>query len=153
MFTVSSKIISAAVPSSDPALATSSKSSGTSRCSAVRNGVDEPPGVKNFSVRPFGIPPARSSSSRRVVPSGTSYCPGRTTCPDSEKIFGPGDFGVPIDRHQSAPPSTMYGTLAIVSTLLITVGQEYSPSTAGNGGGRPGGARGAPPAARTGGPP
>jgi hypothetical protein len=56
------------------------------------------------------------------------------TRPEIEYSFGPGDFSVPIDFHQSAPPSTMYGTLAIVSTLFTTVGDEYSPCVAGNGG-------------------
>ena len=34
----------------------------------------------------------------------------------------PLDFSVPMLRNHCAPPSTMYGTLAIVSTLLTTVG-------------------------------
>ena len=46
----------------------------------------------------------------------------------------PVDFWVPISANQSALLSTIDGTEAIDSTLLITVGQEYSPSTAGNGG-------------------
>jgi hypothetical protein len=41
---------------------------------------------------------------------------------------------VPMVFHQSAPPSTMYGTLAMVPTLLTTVGQAYRPWVAGNGG-------------------
>ena len=53
------------------------KSSGTSRCSAVSSGVEEPPGVQNFSSCPARMPPARSSSSRSVMPSGASYWPGR----------------------------------------------------------------------------
>ena len=83
---VSSKICSARVPSMDPAAATDSKSSGTSRCWSVSSGVDEPPGVQNFSRCPARIPPARSSSSRSVMPSGASYWPGVVTCPDSEKM-------------------------------------------------------------------
>ena len=82
--TVSLKICKAVVPSIEPAPAAPSKSSGTSRCSAVNSGVDEPPGVQNFSGTPSFMPPARSRSSRRVVPSGASYWPGRVTCPDSE---------------------------------------------------------------------
>jgi hypothetical protein len=35
----------------------------------------------------------------------------------------PGDFSVPIDRNQSTPLRMIGGTLAMVSTLLITVGQ------------------------------
>ena len=72
------------VPSIEPAAATSSKDSGTSRCSAVKIGVDDPPGVKNFSGMPSSMPPASSSNCRSVVPIGASYWPGRVTCPDSE---------------------------------------------------------------------
>jgi hypothetical protein len=82
--TVSLKICNAVVPSMDPAAAAPSKSSGTSMCSAVNSGVDDPPGVQNFSGIPSFIPPASSSSSRSVVPIGASYWPGRVTCPDSE---------------------------------------------------------------------
>jgi hypothetical protein len=39
-----------------------------------------------------------------------------------------------MERNQSTPLSTIDGTLAMVSTLLITVGQPYRPATAGNGG-------------------
>ena len=45
----------------------------------VSNGVEEPPGVQNFSVRPARMPPVRSSSWRSVMPSGASYCPGLFT--------------------------------------------------------------------------
>ena len=41
-------------------------------------------GVQNFSSCPGRTPPAISSNSRIVVPMGASYCPGRTTRPDSE---------------------------------------------------------------------
>ena len=37
-------------------------------------------------------------------------------------------------RYHSAPPSTIGATLQMVSTLLTTVGEAYSPATAGNGG-------------------
>src|SRR6266508_3645608 len=70
---VSSSTIMAFVPSSDPAAWTSSNPICTSRWSAVRKGVDEPPGVKAFSRLPSRIPPAYSSmSSRAVVPMGAS---------------------------------------------------------------------------------
>jgi len=62
------------------------------------------------------------------------------TCPDREKMPNPFDFPVPIAANQSGPFATISGTEARVSTLLITVGQAYSPATAGNGGlsrGRP----------------
>ena len=74
------------------------------------------------------------------MPSGASYWPGVVTCPDSEKMPNPLDFSVPRPANQSAPLATIDGTLAIDSTLLITVGQAYRPATAGKGGrsrGRP----------------
>ncbi len=48
--------------------------------------------------------------------------------------MNPADFSVPMLLNQSAPPRTIDGTLAIDSTLFTTVGQAYSPATAGNGG-------------------
>src|SRR6516164_1889651 len=118
----------------DPAAPTDSKSSGTFRCSSVNSGVDDPPGVQNFSRCPARTPPARSSSSASVMPSGASYWPGTVTWPLSEKMPYPVDRPVPIPANQAAPLVTIDGTDAIDSTLLITVGQEYRPSTAGNGG-------------------
>jgi len=76
--------MTAVVPSIEPASAAPSKSSGTSMCSAVNIGVDEPPGVQNFSGMPSFMPPAMSSSSRSVVPSGHSYWPGFSTWPEIE---------------------------------------------------------------------
>ena len=72
------------VPSIEPAAAIASKSIGVSRCSAVSSGVDEPPGVQNFSRWPGCIPPDRSMSWRSVVPSPHSYWPGSLTRPDTE---------------------------------------------------------------------
>ena len=68
------------------------------------------------------MPPARSISSRSVMPSGASNWPGFTTWPESEKIPKPLDFSVPIEANHSAPCSTIEGTEAIDSTLLMTVG-------------------------------
>src|SRR5262249_37996354 len=93
-------------------------------------GVDDPPGVQNFSRCPDRTPPARSSSSRSVMPSGASYWPGTVTCPLREKMPNPVDFWVPIPANQAAPSVMIDGTEAIDSTLLITVGQ-------GGGGGPP----------------
>ena len=59
--------------------------------SPVKSGVDDPPGVQNW-WRPARMPPASSSSSRRVMPSGASYWPGRVTCPDSENRPKPWTF-------------------------------------------------------------
>ena len=58
-----------------------------------------------------------------VTPSRASYWPGRVTCPNSEYSVKPGDFSPPINRNDSTPLRMIDGTLAIVSTSLITVGQ------------------------------
>src|SRR2546427_385398 len=44
--------------------------------------------------------------SRSGVPIGSSYVPGRTTWPETQKSFGPGLFSGPIERNQSAPRAT-----------------------------------------------
>ena len=88
----------------------------------MSSGVEEPPGVQNFSSWPSRIPPDSSNSCRRVMPNGASYCPGRRTWPDSEYSVKPLLFSVPMLENHAAPPSTMLGTLAIDSTLLTTVG-------------------------------
>ena len=49
-------------------------------------------------------------------------------------MLGPVDFSVPMPAYHSAPRSMMCGTFDSVSTLLMTVGLAYRPSTAGNGG-------------------
>src|SRR5699024_12290889 len=66
----------------------------------------DPPGVQNLRVCPSRIPPAMSSSSRRVMPSGASYWPGLVTCPDREKKPNPADFSVPMEVNHSAPLAT-----------------------------------------------
>ena len=110
------------MPSWDPAAATDSKSSGTSRCWSVRIPADDPPAVQNFSRCPARIPPARSSSSRSVVPSGASNVPGVVTWPERLKMAWPLDFSVPMAANQSAPLRMIAGTLAIDSTLFTFVG-------------------------------
>ena len=101
----------------------------------MKIGVDDPPGVQNFSGW-FGsrMPPAMSRSSRKVIPSGASYWPGCLTCPEREKMPKPWDFSVPMSENHSAPWSTIGGIEAIDSTLLTTVGRAYRPATAGKGG-------------------
>lgn len=97
-------------------------------------GVEEPPGVQNFSRWPGRMPPLMSSSWRSVMPSGASYWPGLATCPLSEYSVKPGDFSLPIDLNQSLPLLRIAGTDAMDSTLFTTVGQAYRPATAGKGG-------------------
>ena len=60
------------VPSREPAAAIESKSIGVSRWSAVRKGVDEPPGVQALIRLPSLIPPAISMSCPAGVPMGAS---------------------------------------------------------------------------------
>src|SRR5919204_1242855 len=54
--------------------------------------------------------------------------------PESENTTVPGDGSAPRAAYQAPPCSTISGTVAIVCTLLISVGDAYSPETAGNGG-------------------
>ena len=89
----------------------------------MRIGVEDPPGVQNFSRCPARIPPAISMSSRMVIPNGASYWPGLATWPESEKIPWPVDFSVPMSANQSEPCRTIGGTEAMLSTLLTTVGR------------------------------
>src|SRR5699024_1745607 len=103
-----------------------------SRCSSVRIGVEDPPGVQNLSLCPSRIPPARSSSWRSVMPRGASYWPGLVTCPDRLNRPWHLERSVPIESNQPSPSRTMPGTEAIDSTLFTTVGRAYRPATAGN---------------------
>src|SRR5579862_9860519 len=72
--------------------------------------------------------------SRNVVPLGSSYTPGLTTWPLTQNKRLPPFFSLPNFAYHSAPLLMMGGTQAMVSTLLITVGQPNNPITAGNGG-------------------
>ena len=51
-----------------------------------------------------------------------------------QNIFVPVFFGFPIEANHFAPLLNIVGTTAIVSTLLIIVGQPYKPINAGKGG-------------------
>ena len=67
----------------------------------MNSGVEEPPGVQNFSLCCGSrMPPAMSSSSRRVIPSGASNWPGRRTWPDRLKIPKPGGL---VGAHALEP--------------------------------------------------
>ena len=56
------------------------------------------------------------------VPNGYSYRPGRSQSPDTEWIFVPVDFGVPMAAHQAPPLRAMCAAAQKVSTLLTMVG-------------------------------
>ncbi len=92
---------------------------------------DAPPGWMAPSVLPSDTPPARSSSSRAVVPIGTQYTPGRSTWPETAKNFSPACSrrlaGRPCAFHQAAPRRAMTGTWANVSTEFISVGWPCRP--------------------------
>ena len=96
---------------------------------------DGPPICTALYDRPPGMPPPMSKTiSRSGVPIATSTRPVRATLPESANTFVPLLDAVPIDENHAAPRSTMAGTLASVSTLLMTVGLPKRPRTAGNGG-------------------
>src|SRR5680860_1628193 len=71
---------------------------------------------------------ARGHAQRPFVVAGPHDLAG-----DAEDL-GAGDFSLPMERYHSTPCSTMCGTFMIVSTLFTTVGEAYSPATAGKGG-------------------
>ena len=62
---------------------------------------------------------------------GTSTSPVLLILPTREKIFVPLLVAVPRPANQAAPRRMIEGTLAQVSTLLITVGRPQSPDWAG----------------------
>lgn len=113
-----------------PMLLSESKSSGKSRCSslAVVAPPEGPPICTALNFLPFGMPPPMSkTTSRMVVPIGTSIRPVLTTLPVRAKAFVPGLFSVPMLWYQSTPFLMISGTLANVSTLLSTVGSAHRP--------------------------
>src|ERR1700692_2047434 len=73
-------------------------------------------------------------SDRRVVDTDASTTPGLTTWPETEESRVPPCVLVPRPANHSAPRLMMWGTAAIVSTLLTMVGWPKAPLTAGNGG-------------------
>src|SRR3970282_1062629 len=133
---VSSSITTTAPdPNMEPAFATESKSKGVSSWLAVSTGVDDPPGITAFTFLPFQHPPPTFSLSRRSgKPMGNSYTRGLFTCPVNKNKRVPPCFGGLIEGYPSPPCRRIAGTDESVSTLLITVGQPYSPTTAGKGG-------------------
>jgi len=91
-----------------------------------------PPVWAALNCLPPGMPPPMSKMiSRSVIPIGTSMRPVRAILPASAKTLVPFDFSVPTAAKALAPPETMAGTLAKVSTLLMRVGIPPRPLTAG----------------------
>ena len=74
-----------------------------------------------------GPPPIVSMTSRSGVPICTSATPCRRVAPVTVQTIVPGDSSVPSVRNQSAPRAMIRGTLAMVSTLLASVGGASLP--------------------------
>ncbi len=60
--------------------------------------------------------------SRSDMPASISKLPPFTTLPETETTRVPRVFGTPSFAYSAAPISMIGGTVAIVSTLLTTVG-------------------------------
>src|ERR1700761_3924797 len=97
-------------------------------------GQDDPPGITAFNLRPFQTPPTKAIKSLKGMPKGSSKLPGRSTCPETEKIRVPPEFCGPKPANQAAPLRMMVGTEAKLWVLLMVVGLPKSPKFAGNGG-------------------
>ena len=68
------------------------------------------------------------------MPISSSTLQGLLTFPEIQKILVPVFFGLHNDAKHLLPLHKIVGTTAMVSTLLIIVGQPYNPIKAGNGG-------------------
>ena len=124
-----------------PTVRSESKSRGRSRCAAVRQPPEGPPIWTALNASAATVPSSRVTPppmlkmiSRRVVPKGTSISPVLTTCPVRANVFVPGEPAVPCFLKAAAPWLRISGTVASVSTLLMTVGLPHNPDSAGNGG-------------------
>ena len=130
----SSTTIISPVPIRLPAFWMVSKSTTTSKCSAVKKSVEAPPGSQAFRVLPSFIPPARSSIIRArcnqmVTPTDRGHWPK----PEQPNNLVPGVSLVPLildsDWYQSTPWFKIAGILHKVSTLLTTVGRPHAPKS------------------------
>src|SRR6202162_5102076 len=117
MQVVSSHTTMAPEPSIEPASASALKSRRTSIIDAGKYPDDGPDGPKALNGRPRRIPPALLRITSRIdVPIGTSYTPGRCTCPLTPTNFRPRDPFAPAVLCQSTPRAKICGTFAKVST-------------------------------------
>src|SRR3954454_15790609 len=117
-------------PSVTPAARVSSYVRGRSSWSGPTNAPAAPPSSTAFT----GAAPASSRSDRSVAPNGSSYSPGRSTLPETQKSRVPVDDSVPMPVNASPPSATTSSTLKSVSTLLTAVGRPNNPTSTGNGG-------------------
>ena len=109
-------------PSPLPASRIASYVTGVSSTLAGRNGFATPLMTATISWPGSAPPPTRSRTSRNGVPSAISATACRRVAPLTVHTTEPGDASVPSSRNQSAPSARMPATLAIVSTLLASVG-------------------------------
>src|SRR5581483_4729976 len=117
-------------PSVTPAARASSIVSRRSSASGPTNAPAAPPSSTAFG----GADPASSSSSRSVEPNGSSYSPGRSTQPETQKRRVPVEPSVPTSANAAPPSRTIPSTFTSVSTLFTAVGLPNSPTSTGNGG-------------------
>src|ERR1700694_5604200 len=85
-------------------------------------GTEDPPGITALRRRPFHTPPAIASRSAKGMPRGTSKLPGRSTCPETEKMLVPPELGGPSAANHCGPLRRIVGTEAMLWQLLIVVG-------------------------------
>src|ERR1035438_7520867 len=106
--------------------------------SASRAGMQPPlgpPSCTALNSRPCLMPPPISSTtSRIVIPMGTSIRPPRWIFPASANTFVPRLVLVPNAANALAPWRRIHGTQASVSTLLMMVGLPRKPGSTGYGG-------------------
>src|SRR4030043_234430 len=122
-------------PIMEPALVNDSKSIGKSNKLSGKQPPEGPPVWTALNFLPSWTPPPMSkTTSRRMVPIGTSIKPLLAILPVRANTAGPLLPSVPIPLNQSAPLLIIRGTVAYVLTLFREVGFSQSPEATDRGG-------------------